>query len=69
MNASALQYCWDGKAFDSDFRMFVVHLVWGDAFVVGFDEVDGKKVFRDLTPGEEDKVLKFLFEFETYFAD
>ena len=69
VNASALQYCWGGKAFDSDFRILIAHLVWGDAFVVGFDDVDGKKVFRDLTPGEEDKVLKFLLEFETYFVD
>lgn len=69
VNASVLQYCWGGKTFDSSFRKFVAHLVWGDAFVVGFDEIDGKKVFRDLTPGEEDKVLKFLLEFETYFAD
>lgn len=29
VNASALQYCWDGKDFNSDFRMFVAHLVWG----------------------------------------
>lgn len=69
VNASALQYCWDGKAFDSDFRMFIRHLVWGDAFVFGVDEIDGVKVYRDLTPGEEDKVLKFLLEFDSYFVD
>lgn len=66
--STALLYCWeDDDSYKSGFKKLLEQFAWGDGFVFGVDEIDGVNVYRDLTPGEEDRVLKFLLEFNMFF--
>lgn len=47
-------------SFANEDRISLDQITWGDAFVMGHDTIDGEIVYRDLTPGEEDKIMKAL---------